>query len=134
MLRGKRSALVMVNGNTVAFAGVASTNEYHRNAGLLCQLLDLGGFACRYHEQPGHSLRKQTLDALLFHIRFVVAARMKDCEAQAHGGVINAAEHRRTEIMLKVLLVIGDAAEATDTLYPYFRVQEEGYQCPSVSI
>lgn len=31
--------------------------------------------------------------------------------------------------MSKVLLVIGDAAEVTDTLYPYFRVQEEGYQC-----
>jgi len=29
---------------------------------------------------------------------------------------------------MKVLLVIGDGAEATDTLYPYFRVQEEGYQ------
>lgn len=28
----------------------------------------------------------------------------------------------------KVLLVIGDGAEATDTLYPYFRVQEDGYQ------
>jgi deglycase len=28
----------------------------------------------------------------------------------------------------KVLLVIGDAAEATDTLYPYFRLQEEGYE------
>jgi len=31
--------------------------------------------------------------------------------------------------MDKVLLVIGDAAEATDTLYPYFRVQEDGYEC-----
>ena len=30
--------------------------------------------------------------------------------------------------MPKVLLVIGDAAEATDTLYPYFRVQEDGYE------
>lgn len=30
--------------------------------------------------------------------------------------------------MEKVLLIIGDAAEATDTLYPYFRVQEDGYQ------
>lgn len=29
----------------------------------------------------------------------------------------------------KVLLIIGDAAEATDTLYPYFRVQEAGYAC-----
>jgi protease I len=28
----------------------------------------------------------------------------------------------------KVLLVIGDAAEAMDTLYPYFRVQEDGFQ------
>lgn len=31
--------------------------------------------------------------------------------------------------MDKVLLVIGEAAETTDTLYPYFRVQEDGYQC-----
>jgi deglycase len=31
--------------------------------------------------------------------------------------------------MNKVLLIIGDAAEVTDTLYPYFRVQEDGYQC-----
>ncbi len=31
--------------------------------------------------------------------------------------------------MDKVLLVIGDAAEVTDTLYPYFRVQEDGYEC-----
>lgn len=31
--------------------------------------------------------------------------------------------------MDKVLLIIGDAAEVTDTLYPYFRVQEGGYQC-----
>lgn len=29
----------------------------------------------------------------------------------------------------KVLLIIGDAAESTDTLYPYFRVQEDGYEC-----
>ena len=29
----------------------------------------------------------------------------------------------------QVLLVIGDAAEATDTLYPYFRVREAGYRC-----
>jgi protease I len=31
--------------------------------------------------------------------------------------------------MDKVLLIIGDAAEVTDTLYPYFRVQEDGYEC-----
>lgn len=31
--------------------------------------------------------------------------------------------------MKKVLLIIGDAAEVTDTLYPYFRVQEDGYRC-----
>ncbi len=31
--------------------------------------------------------------------------------------------------MDQVLLVIGDAAEVTDTLYPYFRVQEEGCRC-----
>ena len=28
----------------------------------------------------------------------------------------------------KVLIVIGDAAEALDTMYPYFRVQEDGFQ------
>jgi deglycase len=31
--------------------------------------------------------------------------------------------------MDNILLVIGDAAEVTDTLYPYFRVQEAGYRC-----
>lgn len=30
--------------------------------------------------------------------------------------------------MPKVLFPIGDAAEAMDTLYPYFRVQEDGYE------
>ncbi|HUQ94371.1 MAG TPA: DJ-1/PfpI family protein [Bryobacteraceae bacterium] len=30
--------------------------------------------------------------------------------------------------MKKVLIPIGDAAEAMDTLYPYFRVQEDGYE------
>ncbi len=30
--------------------------------------------------------------------------------------------------MDKVLIVIGDAAEALDTMYPYFRVQEDGFQ------
>jgi protease I len=29
----------------------------------------------------------------------------------------------------QVLLVIGDAAEVTDTLYPFYRVQEDGYRC-----
>jgi protease I len=29
--------------------------------------------------------------------------------------------------MKKVLLVIGDAAELLDTMYPYFRIQEDGY-------
>jgi len=28
----------------------------------------------------------------------------------------------------KILMPVGDATEAVDTLYPYFRVQEEGYQ------
>ena len=28
----------------------------------------------------------------------------------------------------KILIVIGDAAEALDTMYPYYRVQEEGYE------
>ena len=30
--------------------------------------------------------------------------------------------------MDKILIVIGDAAEAMDTLYPYYRVQEEGFE------
>jgi protease I len=30
--------------------------------------------------------------------------------------------------MPKVLIPIGDAAEAMDTMYPYFRVREEGYE------
>src|ERR1700722_19559192 len=30
--------------------------------------------------------------------------------------------------MAKILIPIGDAAEAMDTLYPYFRVREAGYQ------
>jgi protease I len=30
--------------------------------------------------------------------------------------------------MEKVLLVIGEAAEVTDTLYPYYRVAEDGYE------
>jgi protease I len=30
--------------------------------------------------------------------------------------------------MAKILVVIGDAAEAMDTLYPYFRVQEDGFE------
>src|SRR3990170_1723369 len=29
----------------------------------------------------------------------------------------------------KVLLIIGDAAEVFDTLYPLYRVREEGYEC-----
>ena len=31
--------------------------------------------------------------------------------------------------MKKVLLVIGDAAEVFDTLYPLHRIREDGYQC-----
>lgn len=30
--------------------------------------------------------------------------------------------------MQKILLTIGDAAEVLDTMYPYFRLQEEGYE------
>src|SRR5438046_4979193 len=30
--------------------------------------------------------------------------------------------------MPKILIPIGDAAEAMDTLYPYFRVREDGYE------
>ncbi len=32
------------------------------------------------------------------------------------------------ELMRQVLIPIGDAAEAMDTLYPYFRVREDGYR------
>ena len=28
----------------------------------------------------------------------------------------------------KVLLIIGDAAEALDTMYPFFRLKEEGWE------
>jgi protease I len=28
----------------------------------------------------------------------------------------------------KVLIIVGDASETVDTLYPYYRVQEEGYE------
>ena len=30
--------------------------------------------------------------------------------------------------MHKVLIIVGDATETVDTLYPYLRVQEEGFQ------
>jgi protease I len=30
--------------------------------------------------------------------------------------------------MSKVLLIIGDATEVIDTMYPYFRIPEEGYE------
>ena len=40
--------------------------------------------------------------------------------------VIRSADHNQTGE--KVLLVIGDAAEVTDTLYPWMRLQEAGYQ------
>lgn len=30
--------------------------------------------------------------------------------------------------MQKVLIIVGDASETVDTLYPYYRVQEEGYE------
>lgn len=30
--------------------------------------------------------------------------------------------------MEKILIIIGDASEAMDTLYPYYRVQEEGFK------
>jgi len=30
--------------------------------------------------------------------------------------------------MDKVLIIVGDAAEALDTMYPYFRVREDGFQ------
>ena len=30
--------------------------------------------------------------------------------------------------MDKILIIIGDASEAMDTLYPYYRVQEEGFE------
>ena len=30
--------------------------------------------------------------------------------------------------MAKVLMPLGDATEAMDTLYPFFRLQEDGYE------
>ena len=30
--------------------------------------------------------------------------------------------------MDQVLIVVGDASETVDTLYPYYRVQEEGWR------
>src|SRR5580658_7800808 len=30
--------------------------------------------------------------------------------------------------MNKVLLIVGDASETLDTLYPYYRLQEDGFQ------
>src|SRR5438067_7299194 len=50
------------------------------------------------------------------------ALLFRDTVSRPPGGALRAA-------MEKVLLIIGDAAEVTDTLYPYFRVQEDGYQC-----
>jgi protease I len=41
---------------------------------------------------------------------------------------LGGASYRKGEIMEKVLLVIGDAAEVFDTLYPLHRVREDGYQ------
>ena len=29
--------------------------------------------------------------------------------------------------MAKVLIIIGDATECLDTMYPYFRIAEDGY-------
>ena len=44
--------------------------------------------------------------------------------AWAVGATAGAAEEPRVG---KILMPIGDATEAVDTLYPYFRVQEDGY-------
>ena len=30
--------------------------------------------------------------------------------------------------MQRVLIIVGDATETVDTLYPYYRLQEEGYR------
>ena len=46
--------------------------------------------------------------------RFAEAGRGGTAEAPSRG---------------KVLLAIGDAAEATDTLYPWMRLMEAGYEC-----
>jgi protease I len=35
---------------------------------------------------------------------------------------------RPAHFMKKVLIIIGDASETLDTLYPYYRLQEEGYE------
>ena len=43
-------------------------------------------------------------------------------------GLILLQRKKGEVIMGKVLVPIGDAAEAMDTLYPYFRVREEGYE------
>src|SRR5262245_11115586 len=32
-------------------------------------------------------------------------------------------------LMARVLLIIGDAAEVLDTMYPLFRIREEGHEC-----
>ena len=54
---------------------------------------------------------------------------------QAQNGVAGYTSHERNgtplpaEPLGKVLLVIGDAAEATDTLYPWMRLMEAGYEC-----
>ena len=34
----------------------------------------------------------------------------------------------RSDIMNKVLIIIGDASETLDTLYPYYRLQEDGFE------
>jgi protease I len=40
----------------------------------------------------------------------------------------NAATIKRNPLMEKVLVVVGDATETLDTMYPYYRLQEAGFQ------
>ena len=43
-------------------------------------------------------------------------------------GSVSAAENKPSQKLGKVLMPIGDATEAMDTLYPFFRLAEEGYE------
>ena len=43
-------------------------------------------------------------------------------------GSVSAAENKPSQPRGKVLMPIGDATEAMDTLYPFFRLAEEGYE------
>src|SRR3954469_18433491 len=36
--------------------------------------------------------------------------------------------HCRVRVMNKVLIIVGDASETVDTLYPFYRLQEDGFE------